>query len=226
MMSHRSDFVGSRSTWGLVLALAVSVSVPAFATEPPATRSRDASDMVCGPRCVRFILSRFGKEVDLIDLVKEMQWPNLEAGASLEQIRSSLNARGIHTEAIRFSPDRRLRWPHPVLLFEDEADRSQGHYVVLVPGDPSESDALIWGGLEGWRRGRWEEVTRGFSGVALLTSPDPISNADAAVRQLPTSRLVRIAGLAAVGAIVAHLSFQLLARWRNRSRLGPSGSPR
>jgi len=192
-----------------------------FAADPP----RASADLVCGPRCLQFILHRYGQEVDLIDLVKEAQWPELEVGASLDGIQKSLNGRGIHTAAIRFDPGREFRWPHPVLLYTDEGSPARGHYVVRVPGATPGDDDLVWAGVEGWRRGRWEDVTRGFSGLALLTAPGPITDVNAALGPLPPSRLFRIAGLATFGAVIAHLSFRLLARRRHRSPLAASVSP-
>ena len=194
--------------------------------EAPAARLSADSDMVCGPRCVKFILKSYGQEADLIDLAKEIQWPDLEAGASLDRIEQSLHARGIHTKAVRFAPGRRLNWPHPAVLYTDEGNPPRGHYVVSAPDGGSESDDLIWAGVEGWRRGRWDEITRGFSGVALLTSPNPILTTDTVAGHVPTNKLLQIAGSACVGAIVAFLLSRVAARWSSRSRLGASVSPR
>ncbi len=207
---------------GLV-AIGATASAKADA---PGTKLRADSDMVCGPRCVKFILKTYGQEVGLIDLVKEIQWPDLEAGASLDRIERSLNGRGIHTKAVRFSPGRRFDWPHPSVLYTDEGNPPRGHYVVAVPEAETGSEGLIWAGVEGWRRGPWGEITRGFSGVALLTSPDPIPETVRAAIHVPTDKWLQIAGLAFAGAILAHLLFRATARRSFRSRLGASVSPR
>ena len=212
MTIDRSTTAGSWIIWGLLLAVVACKF--SSAADAPATKARDGSDMVCGPRCVRFLLNRYGRDVELVDLVKEIQWPDLEAGASLEQIQKCLNSRGIHTSAIRIAPDRRLRWPHPAILHIVAGDSPMGHYVVQVPGETPSSDALIWAGLEGWRRGRWEEVTRGFSGVALLTSPEPITDVGSSIGPVPMSRLVWVAALATAVALLAHVSYRLATRRR------------
>jgi ABC-type bacteriocin/lantibiotic exporter with double-glycine peptidase domain len=214
--------VGPWAIRGLLLAITASGPFTASADEP-SPKPGDNGDMVCGPRCVRFVLRRYGRDVELIDLVKEMQWPDLEAGASLDRIQKSLNDRGVHTSAIQFAPDRRLRWPHPAILFIAGTDGQRGHYVVRVP-DESSDDELIWSGLEGWRRGRWDQVTSGFSGVALLTSPDPIADASSAVGPVSASRLARCFALGTTVALLAHIIVRLSARWRpGVDRPSPTG---
>ncbi len=211
-----------RSAWLTLALVGLGHGPMTFAADPP----RASADLVCGPRCIQFILHHYGQEADLIDLVKEAQWPDLEAGASLDRIQKCLNIRGIHTAAIRFDPGRQFRWPSPVLLYTDEGDPARGHYVVRLPGASPDHDDLVWAGVEGWRRGQWEDVTRGFSGLALLTSPEPITDVDAALGPLPPSSLLRIAGLAGAGAIVAHLLLRSRRRLRERSRYESFVSPR
>ncbi len=209
----------------LILGLSLVGPTAVAWADVPATKLRADSDMVCGPRCVKFILRSYGQEVDLIELVKEIQWPDLEAGASLDRIERSLNVRGIYTKAVRFAPDRRLTWPHPAVLFTDEGNPPSGHYVVTSPEAESGSDDLIWAGVEGWRRGRWNEITRGFAGVALLTSPEPIPEAVMVADHVAASKLFQIAGLACGGVILAHLLVRVAARRSFGSRLGASVSP-
>ena len=209
--------------WFIPLGLLMAGSLVQAQVATPPAKLRADSDMVCGPRSVQFILREYGQEVGLIDLVKELQWPDLEAGASLDQIEKSLNSRSIQTRAIRVAPGRRLTWPHPVVLYTDEGNPPRGHYVVTAPQKGAD---LIWAGVEGWRRGPWGEITRGFTGVALLTSPDPIPATVEAVAPLATKQWLLIAGLAVTGASLAHLLVRAADRWLSRSRRGASISPR
>jgi hypothetical protein len=144
--------------------------------------SESRGDMVCGPRCAQFLLKHYGKDTDLIELVKEIQWPEFEAGASLQAIDSALQKRGVYTQAIKMDPEATLCWPHPVLLHLNGSG-TMGHYIVWLP-ESSEEAVCAWVGLEGVRRGPNEKLARQLSGVVLLTSPVPItSSAEEAVRE-------------------------------------------
>ncbi len=57
------------------------------------------ADNVCGPRCVQFVLSHFGIDVSLPELVRQSQWP-IDGGASLSALKRSLESKGIFVKAI------------------------------------------------------------------------------------------------------------------------------
>jgi ABC-type bacteriocin/lantibiotic exporter with double-glycine peptidase domain len=149
----------------------------------PQLRATRRSDMVCGSRCARYLLKYYGHDIDLIALVREIQWPDFEAGATMEAIDSALRARGINTYAMRLSHEARLKWPFPVLLhLEPENDR--GHFVVWLPS--SSADVVsMWCGLDGISEGLEREWAQRRSGAVLLTAPHQIDNPDAAVELVP-----------------------------------------
>ncbi len=140
-------------------------------------RSEMTGDAICGPRCVQYILNHYGQHADLIELVRETQWPDFEAGASLEALSRALEKRGIHTCALRVDPQAKLSWPHPV-LFHLTGHEAGGHYIVRL--SPS-SGTTRWGGLERLKKRPSEILAERFSGIALLTSPDPITDPATAV---------------------------------------------
>lgn len=135
--------------------------------------------MICGPRCVQFILQHYGIQADLIELVKEIQWPDFEAGASLAAIQDALQKRGIHACAMRIDPQSRLRWNDPVLLHL-KGDTEVGHYVIRLPSGKPDRETL-WVGLGCKEEVLPEKLSVEMSGVILLTSAEPITEPEAAV---------------------------------------------
>lgn len=134
-------------------------------------------DLICGPRCVHFILKHFGIESDLIELTKAAQWPDLESGASLKSLSDILIQNGLHTRAIKFSPSAKLNWDFPVIFHRELDSRKVGHFAVWLP-ESTLSSVEIWDGIQGklhqaessWRAER--------SGVVLLVAPAPISTTE------------------------------------------------
>ena len=155
---------------------------PGQAPTPQARAAAASEDVICGPRCVREALRAYGRgDEDLVSLAREIQWQDIEAGATLASLAKALETRGISTRAIRLRRDERLCWPHPVVLhFHPEGGNRLGHYALWLPPGPDGLER-IWAGTQGLKRGTWEEVASGGSGVALLTAPDPIRDAEAAV---------------------------------------------
>lgn len=62
---------------------------------PHVDRSRAAGDLVCGPRCVQYVVQHYGGDENLTDLVREIQWPDLEAGSSFDSLKDALAKRGV-----------------------------------------------------------------------------------------------------------------------------------
>gem|GEM_PF-5637415 len=138
--------------------------------------SNAGGDFVCGPRCVRFLLDYFSRPKEtLTELVQDMQWPEIEAGSSLAEIESALNARKIYTTAMKLSSDAVLAWEHPVIVhLEKGVDDSLGHFVVWLPGS-DERVCNVWNGVTGVQTGQWKQLRTKMSGYVLLTSPNAIA---------------------------------------------------
>ncbi len=153
-------------------------------TSPPATTEENRPDVVCGPRCVQYILKHYGQQVELHDLIQELQWPNLEAGSNLADLQKSLNKRGIHTAAIQLSPGAKLDWPEPVLvhlkLGTSITPETLGHFVVWLPS--STNDIVhLWFGPKGVHQGTNARFAGICSGGMLLISRNPIADSQLAV---------------------------------------------
>ncbi len=138
----------------------------------------------CGARCVKYLLEWYGQDdVDLISLIREIQWPDLESGATMQSLDQNLRAKGVFTCPLRLKASARLRWPYPVLVHikqitPDGVDR--GHYVVWLPSSTNK-DIHIWDGLKGIVVHPTREFRKVQTGFVLLTSPAAIVNADDAV---------------------------------------------
>jgi hypothetical protein len=173
--------------------------------KPGGTRRPESSsggDAVCGPRCVQFLLKWYQDEkADLVDLVREIQWPDLESGCTLDAIDRALRKRGIHTFAMRIQPEARLQWPHPAVVHlksQKAADTPPrvGHYVVWLPGS-SRVKASVWQGLSGVKTYRNRLLEERRSGAVLLTSPIAIDDPEAALAKrslFPAVVLALVAG--------------------------------
>ncbi len=136
--------------------------------------------LICGPRCVQFVLDYYGHEEGVIEIVREIQWPHLSRGCSLADIEDALRKRGIHTQAIRLESRATLDWPHPVILHLSAGRNEMGHFVVWLPCSTGGA-ADIWDGGLRIRQVAQRSLSEQRTGFALLTSPKPIDNADCAV---------------------------------------------
>jgi hypothetical protein len=105
----------------------------------------EASEVICGPRCVQRVLEDYGQCVELIDLVRELQGAAIDRPASLLAMSKALERRGIYTAAIRISGNDvpHLNWREPVIVHIATAQESHGHFVVMGgPGAESRSVCL------------------------------------------------------------------------------------
>jgi ABC-type bacteriocin/lantibiotic exporter with double-glycine peptidase domain len=165
---------------------------------------RVVGDVICGPRCVQYLLRYYTKpDVDIFDLVRECQWPDIEGGATLDSLARALGKRGVYTTALRTAPGAVIRWPCPVLLHMG-GDGPIGHYVVWLPGSPP-GTSRVWTGLDGVRTGPTSSLGRLRTGIVLLTSPGPIIDPTAAVENSVSAVTFLLWGLTAtaVSLIVA-----------------------
>ena len=134
------------------------------------------SRIVCGPRCVQYVLQHYGHDADLVDLIKEIQWPRLEEGASLETLSAALEARAVSTAALRLGSDVQLCSREPVIVHiqRRDGDAEGGHFVVWLPAS-NEAHVHYWDGLNGIIVEDRASFARAASGVVLITSANPIT---------------------------------------------------
>jgi ABC-type bacteriocin/lantibiotic exporter with double-glycine peptidase domain len=169
------------SAFGCVSTLSSEES--AARTDEETEEERNMGDMICGPKCVHFLLDYYGKEQeDIIRLVREIQYPEIREGATLEKVAAALEQRGIHTFAMKIKPSARLVWKYPVIVHLNPRSGEQiGHYVVWFP-DSHDNNLWIWNGDEGMQNHQERTWSKERSGAVLLTSPEPINKPGKAVK--------------------------------------------
>lgn len=136
-MNHRRtcfDALACINWWEIVLSVAsltLFIALPASAQAAASDEEVSLAQRVCGPHCVRWVLQRYGIEADLLELVRELQWPEFEKGASFAGLEQSLRKRGLCVEALA-SP---LvgEWNVPVIIQETRPGESIGHFAVIDP---------------------------------------------------------------------------------------------
>ena len=137
-------------------------------------------DVFCGPRCVDFVLQYYGKTEIFSDLVREIQWPDVERGCSMDAMKTSLERRHVHTLALRRLPGTILNWNRPVIVhLHRNGDPTLGHYVVWLPSSTART-IRIWNGIHGLQEVPIDEFLSEMSGVVLLTSLTPVEDCSAA----------------------------------------------
>lgn len=222
IVDRQSSLVRRRATVLFLICAAVGagmLSAQQAARSDAVPLRGDVADVVCGPRCARFLLQWYKKDdPGLVRLIREVQWPNLDEGASLASLDAALRLRGIHTCAIRVAPKAILKWPHPMIVhLADEASRTGGHYVVQLPS--STSDVVhAWVGLPGVQSGPAELLNSRRSGAVLLTSTEPITHPDLAVARSHYEWAFRLFVLGSALFAVAAAK-QYFPRLRSRLRL-------
>lgn len=148
-----------------------------------AINTRSIGDLICGPKCVRKVLQLYGKEdEDIIRLVREIQWPEVRNGATMDRVAQSLEKRGIHTFAMQIKPSARIVWPYPVIVhLTPKPNDDIGHFVVWLP-ESQGSMARVWNTDEKVQQRDEREWSRERSGAVLLTSPEPIDDPNKALK--------------------------------------------
>lgn len=178
------------------------------------------SDFICGPRCVKFILSQYsrGEDLELLDLVKKLQWPELERGCTLNDIEELLKSEGIYCKSVYAKPHDllTLRWNYPVILhLVDAGQDNVGHFVVLLPNaDASQRSIKIWNGLNGYQKGEANQLKDQLSGYALITSPKPLRRSDLVIYAPADTLLSQREITALFGVVSGGLAFLLYLRGR------------
>jgi hypothetical protein len=155
-------------------------------------RDPDLNKLICGPRCVKHVLKYYGHDADLSDLVREIQWPEYQKGATMAALAKSLERRGVHVRAVVLPKAAPLEWAYPVILhFVGEPI---GHFTVLTPSN---------GGVTLWINERRDEsfssgvCFKNRTEIVLLTSDHEITDDD-------LSRIVR-------GHLASELQFAALS---------------
>jgi hypothetical protein len=139
--------------------------------EPTASGGTFTPDLFCGPRCVRYLLARYGgTPPPLPSIVRAIQWPDVEAGTSLTGIQRILEDHRVWTRAVRVPDSHVLVSDHPcVVHLRSPSPSALGHYVVLLPG-ATRWRVTVYDGGDLVELPAWELATRA-SGVAVMTAP-------------------------------------------------------
>jgi len=206
------------ATWGSCRQSALRAEMSANQT----TSKRDGHlQSVCGPRCVRRVLQYFGRDAELVDLIREMQDGDVERPSSLEAVSVALEKRGVRSFAMRIASDAVLRWRYPVVVHLD-GKATPGHFAVWLPTSTSHATE-VWMGLALVETMSAREFGRRRSGAVLLTSDEPITDPGDSVSSL---RRVTAGALFYCGLSMAAVAAVL---WRvvslRRRRAGALGIP-
>jgi ABC-type bacteriocin/lantibiotic exporter with double-glycine peptidase domain len=158
-----------------VMGIVVALSATVIASE--SDNVQKLNNIVCGPRCVQYVLKQFGQDVELADIVREMQWPQLTEGASAASLVAALEKRGVFVKIIQVNPKSTIfAWEHPMILhLKPDDDESLGHFVVRLP-QSNDNNIVIVDGLAGVYSKSYNEFCKKMSGVVLLCSPTPIAD--------------------------------------------------
>lgn len=204
----------------VVVALFLARSGALAADQRPRTagskRNQPGADMICGPRCVQFLVKWYqNKDEDLIELAREVQWPQVEAGSTLDAVDQALRRRGIHTYPMRLSPSAVLQWRHPAVVRVSPSATSQtkdapAHFAVWLPSSAND-ECWVWNGPSGVERFTEASFARRRSGEVLLTSSEPIQAPEEAVASAPVWWHLMTGGFILV---VLGLCL-LLSRWKH-----------
>ena len=120
------------------------VILSASSAQGQSNREQSFDQAICGPRCVKYVLDFYKPENgdDLVGLIRELQWPNMERGTSLADIGRALEKRGISTRAVRVPRGVFIDWRFPVIVHCQPNSSKIGHFVVALPADDCDSPPL------------------------------------------------------------------------------------
>jgi len=166
-------------------------------------------------RCVQYVLAHYGRDADLMSLVREMQWPHLEAGSSVGSVARALSDRGIEVAGLADIAAKELAWPTPAIVhLRDATNHPAGHFAVLLPNDGK--NVRLWMGMDGVVELSSSVFGERFSGVAVLTALTPIDKQawqSSFTRQQPIKLAAGICLAAATASV-------LVSIFRHRRRSG------
>jgi ABC-type bacteriocin/lantibiotic exporter with double-glycine peptidase domain len=121
---------------GFVMAIIFFMATRSFGQAPIRSASAESqpdyyNQFICGPKCVKHVLTYYGQQAELTDLIREIQWPDYEQGATMAALAKALERRGIFVRAMVVPVSIPLRWLNPVILHF--ANKQGGHFAVLEP---------------------------------------------------------------------------------------------
>lgn len=129
-------------------------------------------NVYCGPRCVQRVLREYGAEVELIELIREMQWPDVEQGSTLAALSAALHKRGVSTKAVDLDPKFDIEWTQPAIVHLEKG--GVAHFVVWLPPTEADSSGRVWDNdlTDAVKRGQFDGLR---TGPVLLTANEPIA---------------------------------------------------
>ena len=134
----------------------------------------DSGDAICGPRCISYLIWYYKKQnTDLLDLIKEVQWPDFDNGTSLKDLKIALEKREIKCKIIYADNLENIKWNYPCIIHFNTSS-AIGHYVIRMPAS-NETTTLAWMGVTGILSGPTSEFYKKSSGYILLTSTEDIT---------------------------------------------------
>ena len=212
------------SVWPVFALVAMGWCAESQIASGQAKKSKSLASLnteICGPRAVYRVLQYYREDSELVDLVREMQWPYDEVGTNLGQIEKALNKRGVNTHVLTIAKNAELVWPYPVVQHwvSKKSPDKLGHFVVWLPTS-TVSEQHVWIGTEQkYTSIPTAKVLEHRSSVVLLTAPTEIAHPETAVAE-PGSNFFWL-GAALTGSLSMALVVGLLvARGRLAARTG------
>lgn len=140
-----------------------------------ANEDHSADQLVCGPRAAKYILEHCDQQATLVELVKELQWPNIEDGSSLGDIDRLLVSRGLSTAYLYLNNEGPPEFDG-MMIVARRTNSPLKHFVVVLHAKPQGFVEFI-DGPEGIRK----EPSAAFwantdSGVLVVSEGDPIES--------------------------------------------------
>jgi hypothetical protein len=169
LTTARTDLTALRlACAGMVV---ITATIQAFGQAVQKRANPFSGNLFCGPRCIQRVLEYYEKDADLLDLIREIQWPAIDQGTSFEMLAKALKDRGIHTAAVRIDNQTDIFWDRPAIVHLN--DRENEHYVVWLPPSFPGGSAKVWDGSysSAMQAGRFNSLR---SGPVLLTRENPI----------------------------------------------------
>lgn len=166
--------------------------------------TKGLTSVYCGPRCVQRVLREYGIETDLVDLIREMQWPDDGRGASMQALADAIRKRGLHAETVNLESGVDIDWTGPAIVHVQ--NDGVPHYVVWLPPDKPDAAARVWDHDVSpvvLNPGRFHQAR---TGPLLLTSRGPIPDSAAIGHQVQERTQSATAILALIAAVVAFLT--------------------
>jgi len=156
-------------TWLLPFLCAAVFSSIACANEV-------ASQVLCGPRCVKRVMDFYAlPKEDLLQVARSFDVLDEKKGSTLNEISSQLKSRGIYCETLRVQSLSQLDWNYPVVVHLG-SDKGEGHFCVFIPDTTFQKEGFVrvFDGNHGdilAPISSWGSIC---DRVVLLTSPEPI----------------------------------------------------